>query len=124
MSGQEQNKTNLVYFECSSMRALYDAMRNWQDTNHKDFLSLSIQQDNGNFCCIALTHPFDLVQQTQELLYEQEMARYQRKALKHIGVGVNFESDIIPHEKLLAIRTRLKICTTPTEVKAVFDEEF
>jgi hypothetical protein len=105
MSGQEQNKTNLVYFECSTMRALYDAMRDWQDTNQKGFLSVSIQQENGYLCCIALIHPINLVQQvqgplTKTKLYEDEMARYERKALKHVGVGVIFTSDIIPHEKL------------------------
>lgn len=57
----EQNKHNLLYFECSSMRELFDSMENWQNTNNKRLLSLSIQQDGGNFCCIALTNPTEVV---------------------------------------------------------------
>lgn len=55
------NKRNLLYFESSSMRGLYDLMENWQNTNYKRLLSISIQQDNGNFCCIALTNPTEVV---------------------------------------------------------------
>ena len=127
MSGQEQNKTNLVYFECPSMRALYDAMRSWQDTNQKGFLSISIEQDNGSFCCIAVIRTINLVRQMQDSLtkfYEDDMARYERKALKNIGIGVVFTSDIIPREKVLAIRLKLAKCTTAEEVRAVFAEEF
>jgi ribosomal protein S10 len=57
----EQNKRNLLYFESSSMRDLYDSMENWQNTNHKRLLSISIQQDAGKFCCIALTNPSEVV---------------------------------------------------------------
>jgi hypothetical protein len=57
----EQNKRNLLYFESSSMRDLYDSMENWQNTNHKRLLSVSIQQDGGRFCCIALTNPTEVV---------------------------------------------------------------
>jgi hypothetical protein len=61
ISMSEQNKQNLLYFESSSMRGLYDCMENWQNTNHKRLLSISIQQDGGNFCCIALTNPTEVV---------------------------------------------------------------
>ena len=129
---RQKNKTNVVYFECSTMRALYDEMRDWQDTNQKGFLSVNIQQDNGNFCCIALINPMKyLAQQLQEpltktKLYEDEMARYERKALKSVGIGVVFTSDIIPPEKLSAIRLKLTKCTTAEGVRAVFaaEEEF
>jgi hypothetical protein len=57
----EQNKRNLLYFESSSMRGLYDSMENWQNTNHKRLLSISVQQDGGNFCCIALTNPSEVL---------------------------------------------------------------
>jgi hypothetical protein len=56
----EQNKRNLLYFESSSKRGLYDSMENWQNTNHKRLLSISIQQDDGKFCCIALTNPSEV----------------------------------------------------------------
>jgi hypothetical protein len=56
----EQNKRNLLYFESSSKRGLYDSMENWQNTNHKRLLSIGIQQDDGKFCCIALTNPSEV----------------------------------------------------------------
>jgi hypothetical protein len=57
----EENKRNLLYFESSSMRGLYDCMESWQNSNHKRLLSISIQQDDGKFCCIALTNPTEVV---------------------------------------------------------------
>ena len=35
---EDQNKRNLVYFEASSMRGLYDGMENWQIENRKRLL--------------------------------------------------------------------------------------
>ena len=43
------------------MRELYDCMRTWQDANNARLLSISIQQDGGKFCCIALTNPIEVV---------------------------------------------------------------
>ena len=43
------------------MRELYDCIQSWQDTNQKRFLSISVQEDNGKFCCIALTNPSEVV---------------------------------------------------------------
>lgn len=57
----ESNKRNLLYFESPSMRGLYDYMEDWQNTNRKRLLSISVQQDAGNFCCIALTNPSEVV---------------------------------------------------------------
>jgi hypothetical protein len=125
MPEQEQTKSNLIYFECSSMRELYDCLENWQITNQRRFLSLSIQLDKGNFCCIALTDSKVLARQKPtKTEYETEMARFERKAVKHIGVGVTFDSDIIPPEKVKAIRLKLAKCTTQTEVRMVFADEF
>jgi hypothetical protein len=123
MLEQEQSQDNLLYFECSSMRELHDSMKNWQDTNHQQFLALSIQLDSGNFCCIALTHPQNSKQQ-QTTKYEDDMDRFRHKALKHVGVTVNFESSAIPLEKVLAIQLKLKKCKSQAEVTAVFAEEF
>jgi hypothetical protein len=57
----EMNKRNLVYFENPSMRGLYDCMDEWQQANHKRLHSVSIQQDGGNYCAIALTNPTEVV---------------------------------------------------------------
>ncbi len=54
------NKHNLVYFEHESMRGLYELMDEWQLANEKRLLSTSIHQDNGKFCCIALTNPMEV----------------------------------------------------------------
>jgi hypothetical protein len=55
------NKRNLVYFESPSMRGLYACMEEWQQTNNKRLLSISVQQDDDNYCCIALTNPTEVV---------------------------------------------------------------
>lgn len=55
------NKRNLVYFEHPSMRGLYDRMDEWQQLNNRRLLSISIQQDQGSYCCIALTNPTEVV---------------------------------------------------------------
>lgn len=57
----DENKRNLQYFEASSMRELYDCMQAWQEANQKRFLSVSVQEDRGKFCCIALTNPSEVV---------------------------------------------------------------
>ena len=57
----DSNKHNLLYFEHSSMRGLYECMDEWQQANHRRLLSVSIQQDKGNYCCIALTNPTEVV---------------------------------------------------------------
>jgi hypothetical protein len=59
MSGE--NKRNLQFFEADSMRGLYESMREWQDANQKRLLSVSIQEDRGKYCCIALTNPSEVV---------------------------------------------------------------
>ena len=56
----DPNKHNLVYFEHESMFGLYELMDEWQLTNEKRLLSTSIHQDNGRFCCIALTNPMEV----------------------------------------------------------------
>jgi hypothetical protein len=57
----DTNKRNLVYFENPSMRGLYDCMEGWQQTNNRRLLSISVQQDGDNYCCIALTNPTEVV---------------------------------------------------------------
>jgi len=43
------------------MRELYASMDQWQKANNRRLLSLSVQQDRGNYCCIALTNPTEVV---------------------------------------------------------------
>jgi hypothetical protein len=57
----DENKRNLQFFEACSMRELYDGMQAWQDANQKRLLSVSIQEDGGKFCCIALINPSEVV---------------------------------------------------------------
>jgi hypothetical protein len=39
------------------MRGLYVCMDEWQQANNRRLLSVSVQQEGGNYCCIALTNP-------------------------------------------------------------------
>jgi hypothetical protein len=57
----DANKRNLLYFENPSMRGLYACMEEWQQANNRRLLSISVQQDGGNYCCIALTNPTEVV---------------------------------------------------------------
>lgn len=57
----DDNKRNIQYFEAPSMRALYDLMDGWQEENRKRLHSVSIQYDAGQYCCIALTNPTEVV---------------------------------------------------------------
>ena len=41
----DSNKHNLLYFESSSMRGLYHEMDEWQQSNNKRLLSLSVHKD-------------------------------------------------------------------------------
>lgn len=57
----DTNKRNLVYFESPSMRGLYDHIAQWQRDTEQRLLSLSVQRDGANYCCIALTNPAEVV---------------------------------------------------------------
>jgi hypothetical protein len=57
----DDNKNNLIYFEATSMRQLYDVMQEWQVANKKRLLSTNIQKDQRKFCCIALTNPTEVI---------------------------------------------------------------
>lgn len=57
----DDNKRNLVFFESSSVRKLYDKMDEWQKTNRKRLHSVTIQKDGDMFCCIALTNPTEVI---------------------------------------------------------------
>ncbi|PXX61022.1 hypothetical protein DFR70_109213 [Nocardia tenerifensis] len=57
----DMNKHNLLYFEDPSMRGLYERMEQWQQSANRRLLSISIQKDGENYCCIALTNPSEVV---------------------------------------------------------------
>ena len=42
------------------MRALYEKIDEWQTVNQTCLLSVSVQQDEGRFCCIALSNPVEV----------------------------------------------------------------
>ena len=58
---KDNNKHNILYFESNSMQDLHDTMNNWQLENEKRFLSMSINKDGDQYCCIALTNPSEVV---------------------------------------------------------------
>ncbi len=57
----DNSKHNLLYFESSSVRELYDSMQDWQHATNKRLLSISVERDGDKFCCIALTNPSEVV---------------------------------------------------------------
>jgi hypothetical protein len=57
----ETNKHNLVYFEDSTMCGLYTSMEEGQQINNRRLLSISIQSEDGRYCCVALTNPTKVV---------------------------------------------------------------
>ena len=60
------NKENLQYFEATSMKGLFNNMKDWQVKNEKRLLSTNIQQEGGMFTCIALTNPTEVVLCTEK----------------------------------------------------------
>jgi len=57
----DDNNRNLQYFESTSMRGLYEAIQNWQSETNKRLLSLGVERDGDEFCCIALTNPTEVI---------------------------------------------------------------
>ena len=57
----KDNSQNLLYFEGSSMKELYQKMEDWQQNNSKRLLSTNIQPDGNLFCCIALSNPSEVI---------------------------------------------------------------
>lgn len=58
---KDNNKRNILYFECVSVKTLYQKMNLWQKENNKRFLSMSINKYQEKYCCIALTNPSEVV---------------------------------------------------------------
>ena len=58
---KDNNKKNILWFSATSMKNLYKKMENWQKENEKRFLSFSIEKEDSNYACIALTNPSEVV---------------------------------------------------------------
>lgn len=58
---ENSNKLNTLYFEHTTMKGLYNTIESWQAENRKRLLSVNIQKDGDNFCCIALTNPSEVM---------------------------------------------------------------
>jgi len=52
---------------------------------------------------------------------QQDMNKFLRKALKHVGERVNFESDNIPQDVIDGITSQLESCKSEADVRALFD---
>lgn len=50
-----------------------------------------------------------------------DLRKWERKAIKHIGKSFEFTSDLIPDEIVRYVSKRLSSCTSVTSIKAVFD---
>ncbi|MEV6771863.1 hypothetical protein AB0N05_24885 [Nocardia sp. NPDC051030] len=70
------NKRNLVYFEHPSMRGLYACMDEWQQANSQRLMSISVQRDGGNYCCIALTNPAEVVITSVDGMHHASVNRF------------------------------------------------
>ena len=57
----KDNKENIVYFEGPSMKELFSNMETWQKRHRKRLLSIEIEKEGNNFCCVALTNPSEVV---------------------------------------------------------------
>jgi hypothetical protein len=57
----DENKRNILYFEASSMKELFEVMQVWQNENKKRLLSLSVEKEGSKLCCIALTNPMYVI---------------------------------------------------------------
>ena len=78
------NNRNILYFASSTMEALYKKMDDWQEENQKRLLSMSIQKDVDEYCCIALTNPSEVVIVSGGA-FEYEQARVKdRKLQSHL----------------------------------------
>lgn len=57
----DDNFRNLLFFENTSMKGLYQDLQNWQEAHQKRLLSLQIAKDGDMFSCIALTNPSEVI---------------------------------------------------------------
>ena len=80
----DKNKRNILYFESSSMCKLHECMQHWQNENNKRFLSMSVQKDGNEFCCIALTNPTEVVITSED---GRNHARVNRDGLEVVVMG-------------------------------------
>tara|TARA_B100000427_G_scaffold253592_1_gene217014 strand:+ start:268 stop:537 length:270 start_codon:yes stop_codon:yes gene_type:complete len=82
----ENNKHNILYFEGQSMKQLHSNMDEWQKDNEKRFLSMSVNKDGDNYCCIALTNPSEVVIVGQDGGYGEYIPVQVKKATGQLRV--------------------------------------
>jgi len=58
---KEMNKRNVHYFEASTMASLHQKLDSWQEEKQQRLLSISIQREGDQYCCIALSNPMEVV---------------------------------------------------------------
>ncbi len=123
MSIRTNRESNFYYFEHPTMQGLCACLENWriaEDEKHIRFIS--IQKDHEAFCCIVLAEYQTILIEEEAKKRQDEMARFQRKALKRIGKAVEFSSEYLESGMIQEIQTKLKICETAAEVRSVFLE--
>jgi len=123
MSVRTNRESSFYYFEHPTMQGLCACLENWriaEDGKHIRFIS--IQKDHEAFCCIVLAECQSFLTEEEAKKRQEEMARFQRKALKRIGKAVEFSSEYIEPGIIQEIQTKLKICETAAEVRSVFLE--
>ncbi|MBP6471676.1 MAG: hypothetical protein KBE23_22420 [Chloroflexi bacterium] len=123
MSVQANRESSFYYFEHPTMQGLCACLENWrtaEDEKHIRFIS--IQKDREAFCCIVLAECQSILIEEEVKKRQEEMARFQRKALKRIGKAVEFSSEYLESGMIQDIQAKLKICETAAEVRSVFLE--
>ena len=126
----KQNVSNVLYFEGLSMRELYDCLKSWQDKNGEGFLSLGIQQDGDNFCCIAVINRVDVQESNSKMLSLsadeiKDLALWYSKAnswhLKGKGNAVDWENKHLREEVAAPIRLKLAVAKNELDIMNAFD---
>jgi len=80
----DNNKNNLHFFAADSMSELHEELLEWQAENQKRFLSLEIQHDEGQFCCLALTNPTEVVIMARDTDFSK--SKFQEVPKKYFGL--------------------------------------
>jgi hypothetical protein len=126
----KQNVSNLLYFECLSMRELYDCLKSWQDKNGEVFLSLEIQPDGDNFCCIAVINRVEVQESNSKMLSLsadeiKDLALWYSKAKswhrKGKDAAVDWENKHLREEVAALIRLKLAVAKNELDIIYAFD---
>jgi len=126
----KQDASNVLYFEGLSMRELYDCLKSWQDKNGERFLSLDVQKDGENFCCIAIIDHVEIQESTSKLLWLsaheiKDLALWYDRAkqwhIKGKGAAVDWECKHLREEIAAPIRLKLAEAKNELDIMNAFD---